>query len=121
MNGTCAKLDGPKGSGAPSVRRTSQGVRLSPIVHDGGQERGMRPGTLPTPLIVGFGEAVEIAVREMPEESNRIRALRDRLWNGLQARLDHIYLNGDSERRLPGNLNVSFAYVEGEALMMGMR
>ena len=81
----------------------------------------MRSGTLATPLIVGLGQAAEIAQREMPEESKRIRGLRDRLWKGLSAKLDYIYMNGDPEKRLPGNLNVSFAFVEGEALMMGMR
>jgi cysteine desulfurase len=121
MTMSAHKVYGPKGVGALYVRRKGPRVRLSPIIHGGGHERGMRSGTLPTPLIVGFGEAAEIAVRELPEETKRIRGLRDRLWSGLQAKLDHIYLNGDFERRLPGNLNVSFAFVEGEALMMGMR
>jgi cysteine desulfurase len=115
------KIYGPKGIGALYVRRRSPRVRLSPIVHGGGHERGMRSGTLATPLIVALGAAAEIATRDMPEESKRIRGLRDRLWNGLQAELDHLYVNGDLEHRLPGNLNVSFAFVEGEALMMGMR
>ncbi|MBI3723117.1 IscS subfamily cysteine desulfurase [bacterium] len=115
------KVYGPKGVGALYVRRKSPRVRLSPLIHGGGHERGMRSGTLPTPLIVGLGAAVELAVRELPEESRRLRALRDRLWNGLRAKLDHIYLNGDYENRLPGNLNVSFAYVEGEALMMAIK
>jgi cysteine desulfurase len=115
------KIYGPKGIGALYVRRKSPRVRLSPIIHGGGHERGMRSGTLATPLIVALGAAAEIAVRELPEESKRLRGLRDRLWNGLQADLDHLYVNGDLEKRLPGNLNVSFAFVEGEALMMGMR
>jgi cysteine desulfurase len=115
------KVYGPKGIGALYVRRKGPRVRLSPVIHGGGHERGMRSGTLATPLIVAFGAAVDLAVRELPQESKRIRGLRDRLWNGLNAQLDYIYLNGDAERRLPGNLNVSFAFVEGEALMMGMR
>jgi cysteine desulfurase len=115
------KIYGPKGIGALYVRRKSPRVRLKPIFHGGGHERGMRSGTLATPLIVGLGQAAEIAQREMPEETKRIRGLRDRLWKGLSAKLDYIYMNGDPEKRLPGNLNVSFAFVEGEALMMGMR
>jgi cysteine desulfurase len=121
MGFTAHKIYGPKGIGALYVRRKGPRVRLAPLQHGGGHERGMRSGTLATPLIVAFGAAVEIAVKEMPEESKRIRALRDRLWKGLQAKLDYIYLNGDYEHRLPGNLNVSFAFVEGEGLMMGMR
>jgi cysteine desulfurase len=115
------KIYGPKGIGALYVRRKGPRVRLAPVIHGGGHERGMRSGTLATPLIVGLGTAAEIAAKEMPEESKRIRGLRERLWKGLSAELDYIYLNGDHEKRLPGNLNVSFAFVEGEALMMGMR
>src|SRR5207302_1654167 len=89
------KVYGPKGVGALYVRRKGPRVRLSPVQHGGGHERGMRSGTLPTPLIVGLGAAAEIAVAELPEESKRLAALRDRLWKGLQAKLDYIYLNGD--------------------------
>lgn len=115
------KIYAPKGVGALYVRRKGPRVRLAPVLHGGGHERGMRSGTLATPLIVGLGAAAEIAQKDLAEESKRIRGLRDRLWKGLSSQLDYIYLNGDAEKRLPGNLNVSFAFVEGEALMMGMR
>ena len=81
----------------------------------------MRSGTLPTPLCVGLGEACRIAQAEMPEEAKRLEALRDRLYRGITERLPEVYLNGDLEHRLPGNLNISFAYVEGEGLMMGIK
>lgn len=115
------KIYGPKGIGALYVRRRNPRVRLAPVIHGGGHERGMRSGTLPTPLIVGLGTACELARQEMAAEDARVRALRDRLWRGLQEQLDYIYLNGSLEQRLAGNLNVSFAYVEGESLMMGMK
>ncbi len=113
------KIYGPKGIGALYVRRRPR-VRLEALIHGGGQERGMRSGTLPTPLCVGLGEACRIAKEEMGAEAERLKALRERLWTGLKARLPEIYLNGDLERRLPGNLNISFAFVEGEGLMMGV-
>jgi len=115
------KMYGPKGVGALYVRRKAPRVRLSPIVHGGGHERGMRSGTLNVPGIVGFGKAAELASRVMAEEAKRLAGLRDRLYKGLQSELDEIYLNGHPTERLPGNLNVSFAYVEGESLMMGMK
>ena len=115
------KMYGPKGIGALYVRRRNPRVRLSPIVYGGGHERGMRSGTLNVPGIVGFGEACEICRLEMPKEIERTKGLRERLWTGLQKELDQLYLNGDPVDRLPGNLNVSFAFVEGEALMMGMK
>jgi cysteine desulfurase len=114
------KLYGPKGIGALYVRRRPR-VRLVPMINGGGQERGMRSGTLATPLCVGFGEACAIASQEMAAESERLRGLRDRLLSGIQARLPEVYINGDLHRRIPGNLNLSFAFVEGEGLMMGVK
>ena len=115
------KMYGPKGIGALYVRRRKPRVRLSPVIHGGGHERGMRSGTLDVPSIVGFGKAAELCLEEMEAESQRLTALRERLWKGLQEKLDFIYLNGHAEHRLPNNLNVSFAYVEGEGLMMAMK
>ncbi len=115
------KIYGPKGIGALYVRRRNPRVRLSPLVYGGGQERGMRSGTLNVPGIVGFGEACELAQKEMASEAERLKGLRDKLWKLLSAELDEIYLNGHPTEGLPGNLNVSFAYVEGEALMMGIK
>ncbi|MDA8231658.1 MAG: IscS subfamily cysteine desulfurase [Magnetospirillum sp.] len=114
------KIYGPKGIGALFVRRRPR-VRLVPLINGGGQERGMRSGTLATPLCVGLGEACAIAKAEMGAEAERLRGLRDRLLKGIQARLPEVYVNGDLDRRLPGNLNLSFAFVEGEGLMMGVK
>ncbi|MGE5548064.1 MAG: IscS subfamily cysteine desulfurase [Solirubrobacterales bacterium] len=114
------KIYGPKGIGALYVRRRPR-VRLVPLINGGGQERGMRSGTLPTPLCVGLGEACAIAGKEMAAEAERLRGLRDRLLDGLKARLPEIYVNGDMEHRIPGNINISFAFVEGEGLMMGVK
>jgi cysteine desulfurase len=114
------KLYGPKGIGALYVRRRRPSIPIEPLVHGGGQERGLRSGTLPVPLCVGFGRACELAVEERPSESLRMRELRDRLWTTLAAELDAVHLNGHAERRLPGNLNLSFEGVEGEALMLGL-
>lgn len=114
------KIYGPKGIGALYVRRRPR-VRLEPLINGGGQERGMRSGTLATPLCVGFGEACRIAREEMPVEAARLTALRDRLLKGVTERLPEVYLNGDPEKRIPGNLNISFAFVEGEGLMMGVK
>jgi cysteine desulfurase len=111
---------GPKGVGALYVRRKPR-VRLAPLLDGGGHERGMRSGTLNVSGIVGFGKAAELAQAEMAAEAGRLETLRERLWKGLQARLDLIVLNGSHEHRLPGNLNVSFSYVEGEALMMKIK
>lgn len=113
------KVYGPKGIGALYVRRKNPRVRCEPIIHGGGHERGMRSGTLNVPGIVGFGEAAEIAMAELPAESARLSALRDRLWKGLSDQLDEITLNGNLAHRLPNTANVSFLYVEGESLMMG--
>ncbi len=114
------KMYGPKGVGALYVRRRNPRVLVAPIIDGGGHERGMRSGTLNVPGIVGFGKAAEICRQAMPSESARIRALRDRLNDGLHAGLDEIYVNGSLEHRVPNNLNVSFAYVEGESLLMGI-
>jgi len=118
---TAHKIYGPKGVAALYVRRKNPRVRLSPIIHGGGHERGMRSGTLNVPGIVGFGKACEMAKHLMTEETARIKRLRDKLWAGIQAELDEVFLNGHAVERLPNNLNVSFAYVEGESLMMGMK
>lgn len=115
------KIYGPKGVGALYVRRRRPRVRLAPQVHGGGHERGNRSGTLAVPLIVGFGEAAEIAAREMPEESKRILALREHMRERLLAEVPHSIVNGTLERHLPGTLNISFAYVEGESLLMGLK
>src|SRR5437764_205329 len=114
------KIYGPKGVGALYVRRRNPRVQLSAIIDGGGHERGMRSGTLNVPGIVGLGKACEIAQKEMPEESVRLRGLRDRLKAGLEAKLDEVFINGSMEHRLPNNLNMSFAYVEGESLLMGI-
>ena len=114
------KMYGPKGVGALYVRRKPR-VRITPIIDGGGHERGMRSGTLNVPGIVGFGKAAEISAAEMPEESKRLLALRERLRLGIEARVPNTVLNGSLEYRLPGSLNMSFAYVEGEALMMALK
>jgi len=106
--------------GALYVRRRNPRVQLTAQMDGGGHERGMRSGTLNVPGIVGLGAACEIAKAEMPEESRRMRFLRDKLKNKLTAELDEVFINGSMERRLPHNLNVSFAYVEGESLLMGI-
>jgi cysteine desulfurase len=119
MSLSAHKVYGPKGIGALYVRRKPR-VRIEAQMHGGGHERGMRSGTLPTHQIVGMGEAFYLAHKEMNTELERIRSLRDRLWAGLSS-LDHVQINGDFDRRTPGHLNVSFNYVEGESLLMGMK
>lgn len=114
------KIYGPKGIGALYVRRKPR-VRIEAQMHGGGHERGMRSGTLPTHQIVGMGAAAELAVREMASDARRIRQLRDKLMEGIQARVPEVYLNGDLERRVPHNLNLSFAFVEGESLIMALK
>ena len=114
------KIYGPKGIGA-LVARGAIRDRLQPILHGGGQERGLRAGTLPVPLIVGFGKAAELARQEMASEGHRLLALRERLRAKLTSELDMVTVNGTLEHRLPGNLNVSFSCVEGEALMMAIK
>lgn len=121
MSFSAHKIYGPKGIGALYVRRKAPRVRLVPMIDGGGHERGMRSGTLPVPLIVGFGKAVELCGQEMAEETIRIKALRDRLQEGITSAMEEVYLNGHPTERLPGNLNISFAYVEGEALLMGVK
>jgi cysteine desulfurase len=116
---TAHKMYGPKGIGALYVRRKPR-VRIEPQIHGGGHERGFRSGTLATHQIVGFGEAARIARLEMAADNERIRALRDRLLQGLSS-MEEVVVNGDLERRIPGNLNVSFNYVEGESLLMAIK
>jgi cysteine desulfurase len=116
---TAHKMYGPKGIGALYVRRKPR-VRIEPQIHGGGHERGFRSGTLATHQIVGFGEAARLAKLEMATDNERIRALRDRLWRSLSS-MEAVVLNGDMERRIPGNLNVSFNYVEGESLIMAIK
>ena len=119
MSISAHKIYGPKGIGACFVRRRPR-VRLDPIISGGGQERGLRSGTLPAPLVVGFGEACRIAKEEMPYDSRRVKALSHRLLSGLLA-MEHTSQNGDPERHYPGCVNVSFAYVEGESLLMALK
>ena len=114
------KMYGPKGVGALYVRRRNPRVLLAEQINGGGHERGMRSGTLNVPGIVGFGKAAAIAKAEMATESERLRGLRDKLNAALHANLDEIYINGSMEHRLPHSLNISFAYVEGESLLMGI-
>ena len=114
------KIYGPKGVGALYVRRRNPRVQLSAIIDGGGHERGMRSGTLNVPGIVGLGKACELCQQEMAGEGERLGALRDRLRAGLEAKLDEVFINGSMEHRLPNNLNMSFAYVEGESLLMGI-
>ena len=115
------KIYGPKGVGALYIRRRKPRVRLAMQMHGGGHERGMRSGTLNVPGIVGLGAAAEICGREMPAEARRLAELRDRLHQGITSRLDQVKLNGHATARLPNTLNLSFAYVEGESLMMKMK
>jgi cysteine desulfurase len=114
------KMYGPKGVGALYVRRKNPRVQISAIIDGGGHERGMRSGTLNVPSIVGLGKACGIAQEEMPQESCRLAGLRNRLRDHITSRLDEVYINGSMDHRLPGNLNISFAYVEGESLLMGI-
>jgi len=118
---TAHKLYGPKGVGALYVRRKNPRVRLAPMMDGGGHERGMRSGTLNVPGIVGFGKACEIAMEVMAEESARLIYLREKLRNGIMDSLDEVSVNGHLTKRMPGNINLSFAYVEGESLLMGLR
>ncbi len=119
MSFSAHKIYGPKGIGALYVSRKPR-VRLEAQMHGGGHERGLRSGTLPTHQIAGMGEAFRIAREEMEQEGRRIMALRDRLWNGLNE-MEEVYLNGDFDHRVAGNLNVSFNYVEGESLIMALK
>ncbi len=114
------KLYGPKGVGALYVRRRNPRVQLAAIIDGGGHERGMRSGTLNVTGIVGFGKACELCQQEMPTESVRLRGLRDRLKDSIFSQLDEVFVNGSLTYRLPNNLNISFAYVEGESMLMGI-
>ena len=116
---TAHKIYGPKGIGALYIRRKPR-VRIEAQIHGGGHERGFRSGTLPTHQIVGFGEAARLAKLEMAQENRRIGALRDRLWDRIKD-MEEVYVNGDLERRIPHNLNVSFNFVEGESLIMAVK
>ncbi|MEJ2589998.1 MAG: IscS subfamily cysteine desulfurase [Candidatus Thiodiazotropha sp.] len=119
MSFSAHKIYGPKGIGALYVRRKPR-VRLEAQMHGGGHERGMRSGTLPTHQIVGMGEAFRLAAEEMSSENERVLGLRQRLWDGIKD-MEEVYLNGDETRRVAGNLNVSFAFVEGESLIMALK
>ena len=118
---TAHKMYGPKGVGALYVRSIKPRVKLTPLIDGGGHERGMRSGTLNVPGIVGLGKACEIAQKEMSAEGERLIALRERLKDGIVAELDEVYLNGHAVERLAGNLNMSFADIEGESLLMGLK
>jgi cysteine desulfurase len=118
---TAHKMYGPKGVGALYVRSTKPRVKLTPSIDGGGHERGMRSGTLNVPGIVGLGKACEISQKEMSAEGERLIALRERLKDGIFAELDEVYINGHALERLPGNLNLSFADIEGESLLMGLK
>jgi len=115
------KMYGPKGVGALYVRRRSPHVRLEPLFDGGGHERGMRSGTLPVPLVVGFGRACELSGAEMTTEAERLNRLRERLQRGIMGRLTDVSVNGHPTQRLAGNLNLSFAFVQGEALLVALK
>ncbi len=115
------KFYGPKGVGALYVRSRNPRVRPEPIIDGGGHERGLRSGTLPVPNIVGFGKACKLCQQQMSQEADRLLRLRERLHQGIVGQLDHVFLNGHPVERLPGTLNLSFAYVQGEALLMNIR
>ena len=121
MSFTAHKIYGPKGVGALYVRKKNPRVRIAAQMDGGGHERGMRSGTLPVPLIVGFGKACELCEQEMTAEGVRLAAMRDHLHTNITKALEDVYLNGHPTERLPNNLNVSFAYVEGESLLMGVK
>jgi cysteine desulfurase len=112
------KMYGPKGIGALYLKK---GVKLTPMIHGGGHERGLRSGTENVPGIVGFGEACKIAMKELPEEMKRLRKLREHLVNGVIKNIKHVQLNGHAEKRIPGNANFSFHYIEGEALILSLK
>ncbi|KAL5711835.1 cysteine desulfurase [Ranunculus cassubicifolius] len=114
------KIYGPKGVGALYMKRRPR-IRVEPQMNGGGQERGIRSGTVPTPLVVGMGAACELAMKEMEYDEKRIKGLQERLLNGITSKIDCVVVNGSTERRYAGNLNISFAYVEGESLLMGLK
>jgi len=120
MSISAHKIYGPKGVGALYVRRKNPRVQLAAIIDGGGHERGMRSGTLNVPGIVGLGKACEICQNEMAEESAKLKCMREKLTHSIMSRLDETFINGSMEHRLPHNINISFAYVEGESLLMGI-
>jgi cysteine desulfurase len=120
LSATAHLMYGPKGVGCLYVRRKNPRVRIAPMMDGGGHERGMRSGTVPVPLVVGFGKAAEICREVMAEEGMRLGALRDRLQDLILSKVDEAYVNGPPQLRLPHNLNISFAYVEGESVLMGL-
>ncbi|KAM0826064.1 hypothetical protein ACQ4PT_069133 [Festuca glaucescens] len=120
MSLSAHKIYGPKGVGALYLRRRPR-IRVEPQMSGGGQERGIRSGTVPTPLVVGFGAACEIAAKEMDYDERRVSALQQRLLDGIRAKVHDVVINGSMEHRYSGNLNLSFAYVEGESLLMGLK
>ena len=120
MSMSAHKMYGPKGCGALYVRSRGPRVRLRAQMHGGGHERGMRSGTLNVAGIVGFGKACELCGQELEAEAGRLMSLRQRLYNGLTENLEEVYLNGHPTERIPGNLNLSFSYVEGESFLMGL-
>ena len=121
MSFTAHKMYGPKGIGALYVRKKNPPIQLYPLLHGGGQENNIRSGTLNVPGIVGFGAACELCKQEMKEEANRITALREQLYHGLSRRIDRIHLNGHPTKRLPGNLNLSFEFVESQSILLGLK
>lgn len=120
MSISAHKIYGPKGIGALYVRRRPR-IRMEALINGGGQERGMRSGTLPTPLVVGFGEAADIALKEMNQNASRVRFLSDKFLNAILDKVPDVFLNGDREQRWPGNINLSFAYIEGESMIMAIK
>ncbi len=118
---TAHKFYGPKGIGALYVRRDGPRINIEPLFDGGGHERGLRSGTLAVPEIVGFGKACEIAAACLTDDAKQAQSLRERLWNGLTGELDNVVLNGHPDRRLPGNLNVSFPGIDGDALLMSLK
>ena len=120
LSATAHLMYGPKGVGCLYVRRKNPRVRIAPMMDGGGHERGMRSGTVPVPLAAGFGKAAEICREVMGEESKRLATLRDRLQDLILSKVDEAYMNGHPDKRLPHNLNISFAYVEGESVLMGL-
>ena len=121
MSFTAHKMYGPKGIGALYVRKKNPPIQLYPLLHGGGQENNIRSGTLNVPGIVGFGAACELCKKEMKEEANRITLLREQLYHGLSRQIDRIHLNGHPTKRLPGNLNLSFEFVESQSILLGLK
>jgi cysteine desulfurase len=121
MSISAHKIYGPKGVGALYIRRKPKRVRLSPIIQGGGQERGIRSGTLPTTIIAGFGEAARIAMDEMDSDNKKVSGYFDRFCNEIVDEIPQIYLNGHKHKRYKGNINISFGFIEGESMIMAIR